>query len=100
MNKQNQPASPYAAEPARQGYIDCLNEDIETLESARLTKGLGRKAVETVNQLLGWMLQYRRGIEHSLTHWAAQEKANRETGLGTDLDTILLFTKTCKEALA
>ena len=98
MNKDNRTSSPYATQPVGQGYIDALNEDIETLESARHTKGLGRKAVETMNKLLGWMVQYRRAIEHSLTHWAATDKANAETGLGTDLDTIIGFTAQLKEA--
>lgn len=98
MNRENRTSSPYATQPVGQGYIDALNEDIETLESARHIKGLGRKAVETLNRLLGWMIQYRRGIEHSLTHWAATEKANANTGLGTDLDAIVGFTAQLKEA--
>lgn len=100
METVNRPASPYAAQPASQGYISCLDKDIETVEEARHTKGLGQKAVETLNRCLGWLIQYRRGIEHSLTHWAATERANAETGLGTDLDTIISFTAEYRRAQA
>lgn len=98
MNKDNKTVSPYANEPATQGYIDALNTDIETLESAKKTPNIGRKAVETLNRLISWMTQYRRGMEHSLTHWAATERANTETGLGTDLDTIVGFATQLREA--
>lgn len=100
MNKVNRSISPYASQNANEGYISHLNGDIETLEEARHTKGIGREAVETLNKCLSWLVQYRRGIEHSLTHWAATEKANAETGLGTDLDTILSFTTEYRRALA
>lgn len=100
METVNRPASPYATEPVGQGYLDALNQDIETVEAARHTKGIGKKAVETLNKCLGWLIQYRRGIEHSLTHWAATERANAETGLGTDLDAIISFTAEYRRALA
>lgn len=100
METVNKPVSPYASAPASNGYIDALNEDIETLDQARHTEGIGKKAVEALNRCLGWLIQYRRGIEHSLTHWAATDKANAETGLGTDLDTIIGFAAEYRRALA
>lgn len=89
--------SPYADRPASQGYLDCLSEDIDILEAARRVKGLGRKAVETLNRLISWMTQYRRAMEHSYTHQAATDKANIETGLGTDLDAIEGFVQELKD---
>jgi hypothetical protein len=43
------------------------------------------------------MTQYRRAMEHSYTHQAATDKANIETGLGTDLDTIKGFVQELKD---
>lgn len=79
---------PYADRPASQSYLDHLNEGIDILETARKAKGLKRKVVETLDRLISWMIQYRRAMEHSYTHQSATNKANIETGLDIDLDTV------------
>lgn len=100
MKAENKPVSPYATEQASQDYIDLLEKEISHAEEVRHAKGLPAKAVECINKCISWLNEYRRGMEHSLTHYAATDKANRETGMGSDLDSVCSFITITERGLA
>lgn len=100
MNKENRPVSPYATKPASQDFMDLLDKEIDHAETVRHAKGLPAKAVECINKCISWLNEYRRGMAHSLTHYAATDKANRETGMGSDLDAVCAFIQITERGLA
>lgn len=91
-SKDNKPVSPYADVQPSAGFLHGIDSVIEAADEKR-KQTRGRRAMEALNQAVTWLTSYRRSMAHSLTHWAATEKANAETGILTDYDAICAVVK-------
>lgn len=92
-SKDNKPVSPYADVQPSVGFLRGLDAIVEIADEKR-KQARGRKAVEALNQAMTWITSYRRSMAHSLTTWAATERANSDTGILADYDAICAVIRT------